>query len=54
MWVAPAALYIIGALCTFVYNGCNSYGPIRWRALFLSALIWPIALPVLINANRGS
>ena len=50
MWIM-VAIYATGAIGTFVYNGANSYGPIRWGNMILSALIWPIALPVLIAAN---
>jgi hypothetical protein len=54
MWIAIAVLYAIGAVGTFVYNGAIIVGPIRYTAVFRNALLWPVFLPMLINANRGS
>jgi len=53
IWVA-AALYGLGAIGTFVYNGSIIYGPIRYGVVLRNALLWPIFLPVLIMLNRGS
>lgn len=54
MWISLAALYAIGAVGTFIYNGSIIYGPIRYTAVFRNALLWPVFLPMLIKANRGS
>ena len=53
LWIG-SVLYAIGVVGTFVYNGSIIYGPIRYMAVFRNALFWPIFLPILIKANRGS
>lgn len=54
MWTSIAVIYAVGAMGTFVYNGSIIYGPIRYTAVIRNALLWPIFLPMLISANRGS
>lgn len=54
MWTAIAVLYGIGMIGTFLYNGAIIYGPINYVTVSRNALLWPVFLPMLINANRGS
>lgn len=54
MWKVIAAVYALGAIGTFVYNGSMLVGPIRYGTVLRNALLWPVFLPTLIMIKRES